>query len=95
MSTIGGGNVFSTTAEYALRAVVCFGEEPERSLTTQQIAEATQAPAHYLAKVLQAMAGSGLLNVQRGRQVGFTLARPPGDVTGGPGGSRLRPAGCG
>lgn len=81
MSTIGGANVFSATAEYALRAIVCLGEDPETPLTTQQIAETTGAPVHYLAKVLQAMAGAGLLNAQRGRRGGFSLARPAGEVT--------------
>src|SRR5262249_55520292 len=72
-----GGNtaMFSQTAEYALRAVVCLGAQDPRPLTTQTIAEQTQVPAGYLSKVLQGLGRAGLVESQRGLRGGFVLAR--------------------
>lgn len=53
----------SQTAEYALRAVVWLASQPERALNTRQISAATQVPAGYLSKVLQALARAGLERV--------------------------------
>jgi Rrf2 family protein len=68
--------VVSQTAEYALRAVVALANQPERSLTTQQIAAVTKVPAGYLSKVMQALGRAGLVTSQRGLHGGFLLARP-------------------
>lgn len=73
--------MISQTTEYALRAVVWLAANPEKPLTAQQIAEATRVPAGYLAKVLQGLSRAGLLNSQRGLGGGFTLARPPTQLT--------------
>jgi Rrf2 family protein len=73
--------LFSQTAEYALRAVVCLASQTETALTTQQIAASTRVPAGYLSKVLQALGRGGLVNSQRGLHGGFTLSRPPEQIT--------------
>jgi len=73
--------VISQTTEYALRAVGWWAAHPDRPLTAQQIAEATRVPAGYLAKVLQGLSRAGLLHSQRGLGGGFTLARPPSNVS--------------
>jgi Rrf2 family protein len=73
--------VISQTAEYALRAVVVLGSNPDRSLTTQQIATRTQVPASYLSKVLQALGRAGLLEAQRGLGGGFSVTRPLDELT--------------
>lgn len=73
--------MISQTTEYALRAVVWLAANPEKPLTAQQIAEATRVPAGYLAKVLQGLSRAGLLHSQRGLGGGFTLARPPTQLT--------------
>lgn len=67
--------MFSTTLEYALRAVVWLAARPDEPATTQAIAEATQVPEDYLAKVLQPLVRAGVLESQRGRNGGFRLAR--------------------
>jgi Rrf2 family nitric oxide-sensitive transcriptional repressor len=69
------------TAEYALRAVVALGLQPDRYLTTREIAERTKVPSFYLAKVLQTLARAGLIASHRGPGGGFGLGRPPGQVT--------------
>src|SRR5689334_18543405 len=71
----------SQTAEYALRAVVCLGNQAGTPLTTQQIAEVTRVPVGYLAKVMQALGRGGIVSSQRGLHGGFTLARPMDELS--------------
>jgi Rrf2 family protein len=73
--------VISQTAEYALRAAVVLGSQPDRPLTTQQIAKVSRVPAGYLSKVLQALAKAGLLEARRGLRGGYVLSRPLDKVT--------------
>lgn len=73
--------MLSKTAEYALRASVFLAERGPARSTTQQIAAVTQIPAGYLAKVLQNLARANLVSGQRGLNGGFSLARPPGDIS--------------
>lgn len=73
--------LFSQTAEYALRAAVWLASHMDQPQTNLQIARATKVPAGYLSKVLQALGRADLVNAQRGLHGGFTLARPPGEVS--------------
>jgi Rrf2 family protein len=73
--------MISQTAEYALRAIVFLAEQGNRAQTIQQIAQATQVPAGYLAKVMQALARHRLVISQRGLGGGFTLSVPPEQLT--------------
>jgi Rrf2 family protein len=66
--------MISQTAEYALRAIVYLADQEGIARTTAQIAEATQIPAGYLAKVMQSLGRARLVNSQRGLNGGFTLA---------------------
>jgi len=73
--------MFSQTAEYALRAVVSLADSAGQPLTTQQIANRTQVPLDYLSKVMQALGRHGLVESQRGKHGGFTLAKPADRLT--------------
>lgn len=73
--------LISDTAEYALRAVVWLAQEPVRGWTTKQIADGTQAPPDYLAKILKQLAHAGLLKAQRGCGGGFRLEKAPDEVS--------------
>jgi Rrf2 family nitric oxide-sensitive transcriptional repressor len=73
--------VISTTAEYALRAVVFLAEKDGGRWTTRSIAEATQIPPGYLAKVMQTLAQAGVVNGQRGVNGGFALDRPADEIS--------------
>lgn len=73
--------MLSQTAEYALRAAVHLGRSFGSPQTTRQIADATRVPAGYLSKILQLLNRAGLVESQRGLHGGFTLGRPPTDVT--------------
>ena len=72
--------IFSQTVEYALRAAVWLADHGEGQ-TTQEIAEATKVPPSYLSKVLQNLRRAGIVHGQRGVGGGFTLARPPADIS--------------
>lgn len=73
--------MFSSTAEYALRAVVHLAAEPDKPCTTGEIAEATQVSPGYLSKVLQSLGRVGIVTAQRGPSGGFTLQRSAKDIT--------------
>jgi len=73
--------LLSDASEYALRAIVWLGQEPGRSWRVREIAEHTHAAPGYLVKVLQQLARAGLLSAQRGSNGGYTMTRPPGEVT--------------
>ena len=80
-SRLRGSPMLSSTAEYALRAVVYLASEPADSRTSQEIAQVTRVPAGYVSKVLQALVRAGLAHSQRGPSGGFTLARAPAGVS--------------
>jgi Rrf2 family protein len=73
--------MFSQTAEYALRAVVYLASQEGTPRTTQEIATATKVPTGYLSKVMQGLGRKRLVQSQRGLHGGFTLARPPQELT--------------
>jgi Rrf2 family nitric oxide-sensitive transcriptional repressor len=73
--------VFSQTVEYALRAVVHLASEAPAPRTTDQIAAATLVPRAYLAKVLQSLASSGVVQSQRGLHGGMSLMKTPAELT--------------
>ena len=72
--------MISQTAEYALRAVVYLAGQ-NVPCTTQQLADVTHVPVGYLAKVMQGLARSGLVHSQRGLHGGYTLGKPPGQLS--------------
>lgn len=73
--------MISQTAEYALRIIVWLASQHPAARTTKEIADATQIPPGYLAKVLQSLGRGGLVNSQRGLHGGFTLARDAAAIT--------------
>jgi Rrf2 family protein len=73
--------MLSKTVEYALRIMILLTERKGTSLTAEQIAAATLAPAGYTVKVLQQLSRATLLKGQRGRNGGFALACDPTKVT--------------
>lgn len=73
--------MISTTAEYALRAVVFLAREGDRARTTAEIATATRVPAGYLSKVLQLLVRTEVLQSVMGKRGGYRVARPPAELT--------------
>lgn len=75
-----GISMLSQTTEYALRAMACLAARPDELVPTSTLARATHMPPNYLAKVLQHLAGAGLITGRRGAGGGYRLARPAGAI---------------
>jgi Rrf2 family protein len=73
--------IFSQTSEYALRVVVHLASLKGAAATIPQIAEATRAPAGYLAKVIKSLSRANVLISQRGKHGGSVLARSADTIT--------------
>ncbi len=73
--------IYSRPTEYALRALTYMGtHRPEGVTRVQEIAQAEDLPAPFLAKVLQQLARSGLLTSVKGPKGGFGFSRPPDQI---------------
>jgi Rrf2 family protein len=69
--------VLSTTAQYALRAMVYIASQPpDRPVLAREIAARTDVPIQYLSRILSEAVKEGLLESARGIGGGFRLARP-------------------
>lgn len=73
--------MLSTASNYALQAMVCLAGHPGEPLTSNRISELVGIRSEYLAKVLGTLTRAGLVRSRRGRGGGFSLARPPEQVT--------------
>lgn len=73
--------MFSQTVEYALRAAVYLASRSGEPATTEEVANRTQVPVAYLAKILQGLSRAGLVKSQRGVGGGVTLAKLPEELT--------------
>jgi Rrf2 family protein len=73
--------MLSQTNEYALRAVVSLARQAPGSLTTDELAELTDVPRGYLAKVLQQLRRAGIVVSRRGLRGGFVLVGQVDELT--------------
>jgi Rrf2 family nitric oxide-sensitive transcriptional repressor len=73
--------IFSRTVEYALRSVVWLASRSDCPQTVQQIAEATQIPSNYLAKVMNSLKRMGLVESRRGKGGGYVLVHTANELT--------------
>lgn len=73
--------MFSSTAEYALRAMVHLVTHQEALCGSQAIAAETKVPPRYLSKILNDLVEAGLITSRRGPSGGFLLARDPGTIS--------------
>ncbi len=73
--------MFSVTTEYAMRAMAWLALSPDTLVPTATLAEKTKVPPHYLAKVLQYLAGAELILGRRGVRGGYKLRRPANQIT--------------
>ena len=72
--------MLTQTVEYALRAVVCLANHAPDPQTNDELADVTQVPPAYLAKIMLNLKRAGLVHSQRGPNGGFTLTRAPRQV---------------
>lgn len=74
--------MFSQTTEYALRAIVFLAQhQDEGPIGNAKIAERTQVPPSYLAKILQSLTAVDILTSKRGAAGGFQLAVVPDELS--------------
>jgi Rrf2 family protein len=74
--------LYSRPCEYALRALTHISSNLDMELIrAQEIAEAENLPAPFLAKLLQQLARAGVLISVKGPKGGFGLARPPEEIS--------------
>lgn len=74
--------MLSSTAEYALRAVLFLAEHPARCpMRAGELAVALRVPPNYLAKILHQLVKLEILRSSRGRNGGFELAISPARLT--------------
>ena len=75
-------NNFPAAVQHAIRALTALAAQPKGALVMVRklaVTESITVPA--LAKTLQQLARKGLLTSEKGRGGGFTLARPPREIT--------------
>ncbi|MCB0926415.1 MAG: RrF2 family transcriptional regulator [Mycolicibacterium insubricum] len=72
----------SAKAEYAVRAMVeLAAAEPGTLTKTEDLAQAQGIPAQFLADILSALRADQLVRSHRGRDGGYTLARPAEQIS--------------
>lgn len=72
----------SAKAEYAVRAMVELADAPTGALlTAEQLAHAQSIPMPFLGDILAALRRSGLVLGHRGRDGGYSLARPACEIS--------------
>ena len=73
--------MISTTAKYALRAVVYLADNADGFANRSLIADATMVPHDYLLKVLNELDDAGIVDSRRGPGGGYRLTRKPAQIT--------------
>jgi Rrf2 family nitric oxide-sensitive transcriptional repressor len=70
-------------ADFALRVLLYLRVAPGRQGSVADIAEAHAVSRHHLVKVVQGLAGAGIVETSRGRGGGVRLVRDPSTITVG------------
>lgn len=74
--------MLSSTAEYALRAVLYLAQQvPGTLVHVGEIAAALAIPRNYLSKILLELTRAGVLASSRGKHGGFRLGRLPEEIS--------------
>lgn len=72
----------STTTRYGLRALADLGRQEEgKPIPVSGIAGRQGIPLHYLQQLFAKLCRGGLVQSVRGAQGGYTLSRPPREIT--------------
>jgi len=73
--------MFSTTCEYALRALVLLARLPDgNSVLGRDLARSATIPANYLSKILLTLRNAGVLTTARGTGGGYRLKKTPTEI---------------
>jgi len=74
--------VLTRRGDYAVRAALCLarGGGDGRYIKIREVAATMALPASYTPQVLRLLAEAGLAEARAGREGGYRLTRPPGEV---------------
>ena len=74
---------FSVKSDYASRALLCLSRHyPDRAaLRMEDVADEQGVPPKYLPQILIELKARGIVRSVRGKEGGYLLARPPGEIT--------------
>jgi Rrf2 family transcriptional regulator, nitric oxide-sensitive transcriptional repressor len=70
----------SMFTDYSLRVLMYAAVHEEELITTQQVGTYFGISYNHLVKVVHRLSTAGYLEVQKGRNGGFRLAMPPGEI---------------
>lgn len=73
--------MISSTAKYALRAIVYLAGQPDRYVNRTEISDATLVPHEYLLKVLNQLDAANFVESRRGPGGGYRLKKPAEQIT--------------
>lgn len=66
--------------DYGLRMLMRMASAPDRAFSTAELAEEFGLSRNHLAKIMQRLAGAGLIQTRRGGGGGAELARPANEI---------------
>ncbi|KAB2847238.1 MAG: Rrf2 family transcriptional regulator [Melioribacteraceae bacterium] len=74
---------FSAQEEYGIRCLIQIGKayKKNKALTIPEVSEAEGLSQHNAAKLLRVLRLGGILESERGQTGGYTLTRPPENIT--------------
>jgi Rrf2 family protein len=76
--------MLSQRTRYTIRALLHLADRYDQGpVHLSEIAEAQNIPAKFLTVMLSQMAREGLVGTRRGREGGYWLAKPPGEISYG------------
>lgn len=67
--------------DYGLRTLMRLAAEPDRSFTTEELADLLAVSHHHLAKVVRRLVEAGYVTSRRGSQGGVRLRKPAAEIT--------------
>ena len=73
--------MISTKGRYALRVMLDLAGQAEGYLSLKEIADRQQISVKYLESIAAILNRTGLVRSQRGKDGGYCLARPAGEIT--------------
>ncbi|MDS4068340.1 MAG: SUF system Fe-S cluster assembly regulator [Candidatus Competibacter sp.] len=68
-------------ADYGILLMTCLAQAGGQPRSAAALAQQRRLPLPMVSKILKALARAGLLTSQRGAQGGYSLARPPAEIS--------------